>query len=516
MISYRSTRSDGASVFFPQTVLAGLASDGGLFVPERLPVISPEWLDACRDLGYQEIAARVLGLFETDLSEEVIRQCVRDAYGNAWDHESIAPVVALDAQTSVLELWHGPTCAFKDLALQLMPRLFVQANRLSSSGSEQQLRHLIIVATSGDTGKAALAGYQDVEGVDISVYFPSQGVSPIQELAMRTQEGSNVLIKGMQGDFDTVQSAIKSVFSDQVFASYLRDRYQVQLSSANSINWGRLLPQIVYYVSGYIDLIEQRGLHIGDQVDVVVPSGNFGNLLAAYLAKRMGMPLGRLVCASNQNNVLTKFLLTGLYDIRTRSLARTCSPSMDILIASNIERLLWFVCSDPARVASWMAQLKATGCFQIDARTMQTIQQDFSAYWTDDAGALDLIKTTWNDHDYMVDPHTAVALSVADQYRLQYRSSRPLLIASTAHWAKFPGAVLKAIDEQSMRGFVEGQDEFAMLKRIEELTDVLTPERIRKLSDLPVRFASTVRADVLELKHGVEYYLGARYGKRGQ
>jgi len=514
MIAYHSTRAGEGRCPFSQALLAGIAPDGGLFVPERLPVITPAWMDGGRGRTYQEIATRVLGLFETDLPEQSLRDSVLSAYGSAWDHPRIAPLSQLHERDFLLELWHGPTCAFKDLALQLMPQLFSRASRSNLAENGQSLRHLILVATSGDTGKAALEGYRDVEGIDIAVYFPAHGVSPVQEMAMRTQEGANVLVKGVNGDFDAVQSAVKQVFSDQFFSSYLRERFSVQLSSANSINWGRLLPQLVYYVSAYLDLMEQNGLKTGDEVDVVVPSGNFGNLLSAFLVKQMGLPLGRLICASNQNNVLTDFLRTGVYDIRERTLQKTCSPSMDILIASNIERLLYFITSDPERTAVWMRELRDQRMFQIDQETLNTVQLHFSAGWVGDDEALKKIKSTFAETNRLIDPHTAVALCVADQHRQVSGSTRPAIICSTAHWAKFPGAVLRAVDEGSFQKHVEGRDEFQMLDLIAELTGQEVPALLRCLNYLPVRFTSTVRADVAEIKHGIDHYLSARYGKR--
>lgn len=380
MIHYFSTRGEKKLYTFSEAILKGIAGDGGLLVPEEMPFLPIGQLQRLVGSSYQEIASFLFKLFELDFSAETVMSLVDRAYGKQFAVAEIAPVRKLQGNQYLLELWHGPTLAFKDMALQIMPLFFAEAVRLQNEkrarAGGSPLSYLILVATSGDTGKAALEGYRDIDGVSIVVFYPAGGVSKLQELQMVTQEGKNVLVCALEGDFDAAQRCVKDVFGDEAFNKELLER-QVVLSSANSINWGRLLPQIVYHVSGYLELVRSGAISMGDQIDVCVPTGNFGNLLAGFYAKQMGLPLRRFVCASNENHVLSEFLQTGVYDLTKRELVPTPSPSMDILVASNVERLLYAITKDSVRVRKWMRDLQTKGRFVVDEETKRVLQEEF-------------------------------------------------------------------------------------------------------------------------------------------
>lgn len=454
MIKYISTRGNKTHVTFSNAIIKGIAPDGGLFVPEKIPHISNQQLRQLLGKTYQEKAIFLLNEFQTDLTAQTIKKLVHKAYGDNFDTKQIAPVIPLRENQNMLELWHGPTLAFKDMALQLMPHFFSEAVKNKTD------KYLILVATSGDTGKAALEGYKNKKKISIMVFYPEGRVSQFQELQMVTQEGNNVSVIALKGDFDDCQRSVKELFADVSFGQELAEK-NIVLSSANSINWGRLLPQIVYFFHGYLELVSQKVIKFGDEIDVVVPTGNFGNILAAYYAKRMGLPIKTCVCASNANNVLTDFLRTGTYDITNRHLVKTPSPSMDILIASNIERLLYVLSGDTKKIYEWMNDLKSTGSFTVDAKTKAILQKEFYADWVSNEDSLKNIKHIYKKTNYVMDPHTAVAQLVAT--RFGSNSPRQMLIISTAHWVKFASDVYQALAGK----YIEKKgDEFMIAKEV--------------------------------------------------
>lgn len=496
MIFYKSTRGNKQQFTFSEVVLKGIADDGGLFVPDRIPNFSLDQLRKLVHVSYQDIASFIFSLFETDFSASDLKVIISHAYSTNFDSKDITPIVHLIENQYILELWHGPTAAFKDLALQIMPLFFekaietinvsfvdknffrsklappqsrVASNSLAakilSTHSTNKKKYLILVATSGDTGKAALEGFKNKKNISIIVFYPENRVSQLQELQMRTQEGENVEVIAVKGDFDAVQSSVKQVFNDSGFNQSLLEEQQIVLSSANSIDWGRLMPQIVYHVFGYLQLVKAGKIALGDEIDIAVPSGNFGNILAAFLAKKMGLPVKKLICASNINNILTEFLRTGIYDISDKSIIQTPSPSMDILVASNIERLLFFLTNDAEKVAKWMRDLQTKKRFQVDPETFKQIKDVFSADWIDNEASLQNIKAIFKETGYVMDPHTSVAQLVTQKYLQKQKVNRPVLICSTAHYAKFPQAVFTALT-----GNAEADvDVFEVLKKIQKL-----------------------------------------------
>jgi len=476
-LKYSSTRGSGVKLDAAQAIIQGLAVDGGLFVPDSMPKVDAAFIASLGELSYEERAAKVLGLFLTDYTADEIAGCVARAYGNhKFDAAMRAPVRIFD-DLGVLELWHGPTSAFKDMALQLLPQLMSTA--LKKTGEKDKV--LILVATSGDTGKAALEGFCDVDQIKIMVFYPEGGVSRIQQLQMLTQEGANVNVTAVRGNFDDAQSGVKSIFGDKAFNAELGAK-GVKLSSANSINWGRLVPQIVYYFSAYADLVKAGKIKAGEEINFTVPTGNFGDILAGFYAKCMGLPVHKLICASNANNVLTDFLRTGVYD-RNRDFYKTITPSMDILISSNLERLLYHMTGDTARVAGWMQELSATGRYDIGADLLQKIQQTFWADWTSDADTKELIGRVYKDKHYVPDTHTAVAWKVAENYQQATGDDRYMVIASTASPYKFNGSVLEALGVDTA-----GLDEFAMLGKLQELNDDPTPQGLVSLRTKAQRY----------------------------
>lgn len=440
---YRDTRGNTQQgIPFSHAVVKGLAHGGGLFVPDSIPHLSLNEICALAAVPYAKRAAAIYRAFGVDFCAEHIEKLMENAYGSQFDTPEICPITSLDESTHVLELWHGPTSAFKDMALQCLPLFFsASAEKMRDQGA-LDTEFLILVATSGDTGKAALEGFADIPGVSISVLFPDGGVSDIQRKQMVTQAGNNVMVWAVKGNFDDCQTAVKQTFDDRDFAHKLYDEHRIALSSANSINWGRLLPQIVYYVSGYSQMVRSGKISAGDPIDVCVPTGNFGNILAAWYAKQMGTPIERLLCASNENRVLTDFINTGTYDIRDRPFVLTPSPSMDILVSSNLERQLFELTHrDEKRIASWMQDLARDRKFRVDAETFASMREQFAADSVSNIECLETIKEVFDTYNYLVDPHTAVALRVAQQLR----GDNPILVASTAHWAKFGDNVYRAL-----------------------------------------------------------------------
>lgn len=477
---YLSTRGQSEKQLAAQAIKMGLATDGGLFVPQSIPAVTSKWIWGLVEMNYQQRAEAILSLFLEDYTAEELAECISKAYTQGkFDHSEVAPVVTINSQDHVLELWHGPTSAFKDMALQLLPQLLSKA----LVKTQEKDRVLILVATSGDTGKAALEGFKDVEQTDIMVFFPEEGVSEIQKLQMLTQEGKNVAVAAVKGNFDDAQTGVKRIFNDAAFNCHLKEK-GFRLSSANSINWGRLVPQIVYYFSAYADLIKKKQIELGEQVNFVVPTGNFGNILAGYYAKRMGLPVHKLICASNSNNVLTEFLQTGVYN-RQRQFYKTASPSMDILISSNLERFLYYlVGGDTKQVSQWMEDLNQQGKYFVGQERLAAIKELFWADWVDDKNTLETIQTIFEKHRYLADPHTAVAWKVSDNYRSQTGDPRPNVIVSTASPFKFNENVLAAIQGETS---LLGKKEFEILRLLSQITGWQVPAGLANLENMKVR-----------------------------
>lgn len=475
-MQFFSTRDQSRKVTASEAIAQGLSQEGGLFVPESFPQVD---VQALCGLDYPTLAAEILKQYLTDYSPEFLTSATQQSYGSAFGGKAgaMAPVCP---GTWALELWHGPTCAFKDYALQLMPKLLVEAKR--NLGRTEQTR--ILVATSGDTGKAALDGYHDVPGVDIAVFYPTGGTSEIQRLQMATQEGANVAVYAVQGNFDDAQTGVKKVFGDPAVAAALAEK-GVRLSSANSINWGRLVPQIVYYFAAYGQLLRAGEISFGDPVDFCVPTGNFGDILAGYYAKRMGLPVGMLICASNENNVLTDFLSTGCYAAR-RTFYKTTSPSMDILVSSNLERLLYHITGSDAAVAGWMQNLNETGSYTVDKDTLAAIQQSFGCGWASEAEVCQEIRARYEQDGYLCDTHTAVAFHVAAQKK---RENVPMVVLSTASPFKFPRSVLEAL------GHTAPENDFEAMSALEDATGRTAPASLAALRTKAERFHAVIRPE---------------------
>ena len=471
-MQYLSTRDSALRVSAQEAIVRGLAPQSGLFVPETFPQAD---LDAWKNLSYPELAEKVLAGFLTDYSADFLHTATASTYGAAFGGKAGETVKVRDGLYS-LELWHGPTCAFKDYALQLMPKLLVEAKKML--GRTETTR--ILVATSGDTGKAALAGYADLDGIEIEVFYPNDGTSEIQHLQMATQKGENVQVYAVQGNFDDAQTGVKKVFADADVAAELEKR-GIRLSSANSINWGRLVPQIVYYFYAYFRLAEQGAVEWGKPVDFCVPTGNFGDILAGYYAKQMGLPVGRLVCASNRNNVLTDFLRTGTYDAR-RTFYKTTSPSMDILISSNLERLLYQLSGSDEQVRGYMNALNTTGRYEVSPELKAKIQENFAAGWCSDQAAADNIAKVFGTEGYLMDTHTAVAYTVLEQYRQKNGDDTLSVVLSTASPYKFCASVLEAMGVSEMKPGTE------ILTQLEEKTRTSAPAPLKNLAGKAIRF----------------------------
>lgn len=477
---YTSTRDNSIRVTASQAIAQGISEEGGLFVPCELPKFSLDKITSMTSLSYIERAKTVLREFLTDFTEEELDYCVNGAYAvEKFSSSKIAPVVNVHGNENILELWHGPTCAFKDMALQLLPYLMTVSAKKTADGKTI----VILVATSGDTGKAALEGFKNVENTKILVFYPVDGVSPMQKLQMTTQEGENVAVCAINGNFDDAQSAVKSIFTNDEIKAQLAEK-NMMFSSANSINWGRLVPQIVYYFSAYCDLIEQGRIKAGDEINVVVPTGNFGNILAGYYAKKMGLPIKKLVCASNTNNVLTDFLKTGEYN-RNRKFYATTSPSMDILISSNLERLLYHMSGEDSNtVNELMSALSKDGKYRVSPQLIEKIQEEFSAGYCDEKCVDETIKHNFDDYKYLCDTHTAVAVDVYENYVTETGDDIPTVIDSTASPYKFSKSVLTAL----LGGKTPSLSEFDMVDELNKVSDFDVPKPLKALKDKKVRF----------------------------
>jgi len=483
-MQYISTRDLSRQYSAAQAISQGLARDGGLLTPFFVPKLPGNSLADLKDMNYQARAVYIMNLFLDGFSVRELNEFAKAAYGpEKFDTPAVAPVHTVDDKTHCLELWHGPTCAFKDMALQMLPHLL----SASLGKTEETRTACILVATSGDTGKGALEGFKDVPGIRILVFYPKDGVSKVQELQMVTQEGQNVGVSAVYGNFDDAQTGVKRLFSDEELREKL-DQRGYFFSSANSINWGRVLPQIVYYVSAYCDLVRDGKIQLGERVNVCVPTGNFGNILAAYYAREMGVPIGTLICASNRNNVLTEFLRTGRYD-RNRTFYNTMSPSMDILISSNLERLLFALTKDAEEVKGYMEQLASTGAYQLRPALFNRVEKLFRGYCCDDEKTQRVVNKVYREHKYLIDPHTAVAFSAVEEYREETGDETPCIVVSTASPFKFCDSVLSALGEKEI---ADGLD---VLDQLTEKTGLPAPKPLAGLRDKEIRFTGVVEKE---------------------
>ena len=487
-MQYLSTRDSQCRVESTQAISRGISVEGGLFVPETLPAITLDTIQSMTKMSYVERAKYVLSLFLTDFTPEEIAYCAENAYtAEKFGSDQIAQISKVEEGEYLLELWHGPTCAFKDMALQILPYLLTTSAKKAAAGKEI----VILVATSGDTGKAALEGFKDVPGTKMVVFYPQDGVSQMQKRQMTTQEGNNVAVCAIEGNFDDAQTGVKKIFTDQAVVEKLAQHNMI-FSSANSINWGRLLPQVVYYLSTYAELVKAGEIQLGDAINVVVPTGNFGNILAAYYAKKMGLPVNKLICASNANNVLTDFLTTGVYD-RNREFYATTSPSMDILISSNLERLLYDLCGrNDATIRDWFGQLSKTGRYEVSEEVKAQIKELFWAGCCDDNGTKQTIGDTFRKDHYLCDTHTAVAVNVYRQYKEATGDETKTVIASTASPYKFASSVLGAITDQIP------EDEYAQIDELNRISGLPVPKALAELKNKPVRFTGSIEKAEME------------------
>jgi threonine synthase len=477
---YQSTRNPKLLKSPSAAILDGIARDGGLYTPTEIPLLKHGELAVLRTMPYKERAAWLLSHYLSDYTPNELDDFTAKAYSK-FDTTSVAPLSEYGDEIYILELFHGPTCAFKDLALSILPYLMTSA--MAKNDTDDNV--CILVATSGDTGKAALEGFADVPGTNIIVFYPDDGVSEIQKLQMITQSGGNVGVCAVKGNFDDTQTGVKNIFSNPEFSGRLLEK-NIRLSSANSINWGRLVPQIIYYVSAYCDLLNEGKIKCGDQINVCVPTGNFGNILAAYYAKEMGLPIDRLICASNANNVLTEFIETGVYNAR-RSFYKTLSPSMDILVSSNVERLLFELTRHDGEVsARCMKYLAEEGGYELSDKTKKELKAFFSAGWSDDSETLSQIKKSFEEYGYLPDTHTAVALSVLEKYRKQTGDMKKTVVASTASPFKFAPDVLYALTGKRFGCGTE------CLQRLSEFASLPVPEPLKNLSEREKRFTGSV------------------------
>ena len=484
-IMYKSTRSNSDKVTASQAILKGLADDGGLFVPDSIPALEVP-LEKLADMTYQETAYEVMRRFLTDFTEDELKNCIANAYDAKFDTEEIAPLTKADG-VYYLELFHGATIAFKDMALSILPHL------LTTSAKKNQVKNEIVIltATSGDTGKAALAGFADVEGTKIIEFYPKNGVSRVQELQMVTQKGDNTSVVAIHGNFDNAQSGVKAMFENKELEKELNEA-GYQFSSANSINIGRLVPQVVYYVYAYAKLLQNEEIAEDEEINVVVPTGNFGNILAAYYAKNMGIPIAKLICASNENKVLYDFFQTGTYD-RNREFVLTTSPSMDILISSNLERLIYKISGEDARKdTDLMTELKTKGSYAITGE-MKANLADFAAGYATEEQVAKTIHDIYEDTGYVMDTHTAVAATVYKAYREDSKDDRKTVIASTASPYKFAGSVMSAIDSK-----YKGQDDFKLIEELQKVSGTELPNAIKEIMNAEIRHNTECDVDQME------------------
>lgn len=498
MLYYISTRENYRKVSAAEAVKLGMVPTEGLFVPETIPVISGEKLASMVEYTYGQLAKEILGYFLTDYSQEEIEECVDRAYHREiFDNPEIVPIHKLEDGSFIMELWHGPTAAFKDIALQIMPHFLSKAIKKLEAKRDT----VILVATSGDTGKAALEGFKNVEGIKIIVFYPFGGVSRVQEQQMTTTEGSNTYVVSLKGNFDDCQNAVKEVFSDPEFNNHLHIK-GYELSSANSINWGRLVPQIVYYFWAYLNLLKRKEIKESEKINFCIPTGNFGNILAGYYAYLMGLPVKRFICASNENKVLTDFMNTGNYD-RRRDFKKTNSPSMDILISSNLERFLFEIADHGGdKVKLWFEELQSSGYFQSDSSTRDKIEGIMEGGFATQEETLATIKEVYEKHNYLLDTHTAVGVQVYQKYRLKDPHT-VTVIASTANPYKFNSSVLEALKGKEA---LQGKDEFVLLGELKEITGQEIHAGLKNLEEKKV--IHTMSGEVKDVRKITKAILG--------
>ncbi len=514
-VEYRSTRGDTTQYQLTDALLTNTAPDGGLLVPTILPDLRGK-LDLMARMPYAKRAAYIVNSFKSNLEPKEIEEDTTAAYGWGFDHPDIVPVVHLQNNQYLLELGHGPTGAFKDLGMRMMAQMFYRAVRVANSRriemGENPIHYILPTSTSGDTGGAAGEAFKDLEDISTVIYYPFGMVSRLNEMQMKTLDGNNQGVYGVRGNFDDAQRSVKAAFDDQGFIDYLR-QHNIAVSSANSINWGRVMPQIIYHFSGYLDLVNKGVIEQGEEINITVPSGNFGNMLSAFYAKEMGLPVAKLVCASNENNVLTDFLQTGIYDIRDRPLVHTPSPSMDILIASNIERLLHAITGSPEMVNEWMSQLKSEGTFRVDAKTAEILCNQFYAGWVSNDQCLENIQYVLDQTGYLMDPHTSVAQAIAQEYIDESGSRNIMLICSTAHWSKFSKDVLRAVIGNSVNlprveTLESRDDEFDAIRHVTRLVPgTSAPENLTRLAHMTVKHGSLCDASPQGVEESILLYL---------
>ena len=490
---YNSTQNAAEVVSSAQAISQGISKDGGLFVPQEFPKYDESTLKALLATDYRGRAKKVFSDFLTDFTAEEIDDCVESAYtAEKFNGENPAPMefcTVNGKELNILELWHGPTCAFKDMALQILPHLLTKSLKKTYDGKTA----VILVATSGDTGKAALEGFKDVDNTKIIVFYPVDGVSPMQKHQMNTQEGNNVTVCAIKGNFDDAQTGVKKIFTTPEVAEKLAENNML-FSSANSINWGRLLPQIVYYVSAYCDMVNAGKINLGDEINVVVPTGNFGNILAAYYASLMGLPIKKFICASNSNNVLTDFIRTGVYD-KNRQFHTTISPSMDILVSSNLERLLYKLSGNSdTTTRDWMTALKTEGKYEVTDEVKAVMNEKFYGGFCDDAQTKKTISEVFESNKYLCDTHTAVAINVYEQYVNETGDNTPSIIASTASPYKFSKSVLEAVSNDAQLP----ETEFDMVDKLNEITGTAVPAPLSGLKDKEARFFDVTESDEMQ------------------
>ena len=497
-MKYTSTRNKNVSISGISAIVQGISPDGGLFVPTEFPKITKENIEHLCGLSYPERAAWVMNLYLDEFDYDELLEITTKAY-STFDGDP-CPLLNIDESMNMLELWHGPTCAFKDMALTVLPYLLTKSKQKLGLNEKT----LILVATSGDTGKAALEGFKDVDGVDVIVFYPAKGVSAMQKLQMQTQEGNNVFVAAINGNFDDAQTAVKTVFVDKDIIAELKEKGYA-LSSANSINWGRLLPQICYYVSAYCDLLTSKQIKEGGKFNVCVPTGNFGNILACYYAMKMGIPVNKLICASNDNNILTDFINTGVYDTH-REFHKTISPSMDILISSNLERLIFDIldCDDVA-TKELMLKLKSDGVYKIDKKILRAKVPFLLAGYATEEETEDGIAAASDVYDYILDPHSAVAFIVTTNYVAETEDATPNVVVSTASPFKFPCVVSRAVNASKVT------DELKALKELAFWTGEEIPPQIKRLDSLERRFTSII--EKTDVKKCIFDYLGEKNGR---
>lgn len=491
-MQYNSTQSNNTVVSSAQAIAQGISVDGGLFVPQSFPGLDNNILSSMLTMSYRDRAKYIFSCYLTDYTDDEISYCVDNAYTvEHFGDDNPCPISCVDYngnEINILELWHGPTAAFKDMALQILPYLLSYAMKKTNDGKKA----VILVATSGDTGKAALEGFKDVDGVNIIVFYPENGVSAIQKHQMRSQEGKNVFVCGIEGNFDDAQTSVKRIFTDEKVRKLLSE-HNMMFSSANSINFGRLLPQVVYYISGYLDMVNSGKISLGDKINVVVPTGNFGNILAGYYAYKMGLPVNKFICASNANNVLTDFINTGVYD-KNRHFYTTISPSMDILVSSNLERLIYFLSgNNDVQTKKYMDDLKSCGRYEISDDMKKEINSIFYGGFCDDIRTKDTIRNLFDKENYLCDTHTSVAVTVYDQYVKETDDRTPVLLDSTASPYKFSQAVLEAFQIENFP-----ENEFDMIDRLNEITGKEIPGPISSIKNKTDRFNRVIKKEDME------------------